>query len=85
MGLNKLIKKLQLNLDKGKKNKNDISCEKIDALLEKIKKKERKLKSMLLEEEDKTERKHIKLELKIASAERKKGFKRRSELKKKCK
>jgi len=85
MGLDKLIKKLHFNLDKGKKSKNDITCEKIDVLLEKIKKKERKLKAMLLEEEDKTERKHLKLELKIASAERKKGHKRRSELKKKCK
>ncbi len=85
MGLDKLIKKLKSNLDKGKKKKNDISCENIDKLLDKIKKKERKLKAMLAEEDDKSERKHLKLELKIASAERRKGLKRRKEIEKKCK
>ncbi|MBE9561212.1 MAG: hypothetical protein IMF15_10515 [Proteobacteria bacterium] len=85
MGLDKLIKKLQFNLNKGKKSKSDVSCEKIDDLLDKIKKKERKLKTMLAEEDDKTERKHLKLELKIASAERRKGLKHRRELGKRCK
>ncbi len=82
MDLDKLIKKLKSNLDKGKKNKHDISCERIDELLDKIKKKQRKLKSMLAEEDDKTERKHIKLELKIASVEIRKGLKRRKEIEK---
>ncbi len=77
MGLDKLIKKLKSNLDKGKKKKHDIRCEHIDKLLEKIKKKKRKLEAMLAEEKDKSERKHLKLELKIASAEHRKGLKRR--------
>ncbi len=85
MGLNKLIKKLKQNLHKGKKSKHNISCERIDELLEKIKRKERKLQAMLAEEDDKSERKHLKLELKIASAEHRKGLKRRRELEKKCK
>ncbi|MBT3203969.1 MAG: hypothetical protein HOM14_14070 [Gammaproteobacteria bacterium] len=85
MGLDKLIKKLKQNLNKGTKSKNEIRCEQIDSLLEKLKKKERELKNLLADENDKSERKHLKLELKIASVERKKGLKRRAELKKKCK
>lgn len=85
MVLGKLIKKLNKHLNKVKKSDDEISCERIDTLLEQIKKKERKLKTSLAEEKDKSERKHLKLELRIVSAERKKGLKRRSELKKKCK
>ena len=85
MGLDKLIKKLKQKLNKGHKSKNENRCEQIDSLLEKLKKKERELKNLLADENDKSERKHLKLELKIASVERKKGLKRRAELKKKCK
>jgi len=85
MGLDKLIKKLKSTLNKGKKRKHDIRCEHIDKLLEKIKNKKRKLETMLAEEEDKSERKHLKLELKIASVEYRKGLKRRGEINKKCK
>ena len=80
MGLGKLIKKLQKNLAKGEKNDNKDNLEHIDELLERIKHKEKKLKESLSAEKDKSERKHLKLELKIASLEYRKGLKQREEL-----
>ena len=85
MGLGKLIKKLQKNLAKGKKNGRKENLKHIDELLGKIKNKKQKLKELLSTEQDRSERKHLKLELKIASLEYRKGLKHRQELGKKKK
>ena len=47
MGIKKILRELQKNLEKGDKKKAQIHCERIDDLLEKLKKKETKLKKKL--------------------------------------
>lgn len=84
MGIKKIVRKLQNNLKKGNKKKAQVHCERIDDLLDKLKKKETKLKKMLASEKNKHTRKQLALELKIVSLERKKGAKRRKELADKC-
>ena len=84
MGLKKLIKNLQNNLNEGKR-KNNLSCDRIDALLGKLEKKENQLRRKIAKEKNATKRKHLKLQLKIASVQYKKGKARRAELEKKCK
>jgi hypothetical protein len=85
MGVEKLLEKLQKYLDKGEKREIAVRCDRIDSLLDKLGKKEKKLKKKLASEKDKSKRKQLKLELRIVSMERKKGNKRRKELKEKCK
>ena len=84
MGINKILRKLEKNLDKGGKKKAQVHCERIDDLLDKLKKKETKLKKALASEKNKHKRKELTLELKIVSLELKKGTKRRKELAEKC-
>ncbi len=81
MGLKKLLKNLNQYLDKGKKKKkNQVTCERIDKLLEQLKAKEKKLKKQLEKEKNTSKRKRIKTELKVISLQIKKGNKRRDEL-----
>ena len=82
MGLDKLIEKLKSRLAKDEKNSKEVNFNNIDELLDKIKKKKRKLKAQLAEEEDRHERKHLKLEMKIAPLEHRKGLKRRLKMEK---
>lgn len=85
MGVDKLLKKIQKHLDKGEKDNEKIRCERIDFLLEKLKKKEQKLTKKLADEKNKNKRKQLNMERRIVSLELKKGTKRRKELKDKCK
>lgn len=87
MGINKLVRKLKKNLNKGVKKKKNASvrCGRIDDLLDKLENKEAKLKKKLAGEKNKHKRKELNLELKIVSLEREKGKKRRKELADKCK
>ena len=84
MGIKKLVKHLQEQLAKGGK-KGHISCDRIDDLLLELGKKEKKLEHKLSEEKNSAKRKHLKLELKIARLQLKKGKKRRAEISSKCK
>lgn len=81
MGLEKLIKQLGHMLDEPGKNKK-ADCESIEDLLDKLKKKKNKLEKEIKKEDRASKRKKLKLELKITSAELKKGQKLRS---KRCK
>ena len=84
MPIEKLYKQLAQYLDKGERKKK-VHCERIDELLEKLKKREHKIEKALAKETDANKRKHLKIELKTVKAQRKKGNKRRKELKAKCK
>ena len=84
MGINKLIKNLQDQLAKGEK-KGKASLDRIDDLLGELKQKEKKLEHKLDKEKNSSERKHLKLELKIVRVQLKKGKARRAELAKKYK
>ena len=79
MGIKKLIKNLQKQLAKGEK-KGNAPLDRIDDLLLHMAKKERKLEQQLAEEKNPTKRKHLKLEIKMARVQLKKGKKRRAEL-----
>lgn len=85
MGVNKLLEKLHKYLDKGEKNKASVRCDQIDLILDKLQKKERRLKKRLAAEKDKGKRKQLNMEVRIIALQRKKGNKRRKELKNKCK
>lgn len=82
MGLEKLLANLNDYLDKGERKKKAHS-DHIDDLLDKLKEKEKKLKKKLEKEKNAGKRKKLKLELKVISAQRKKGAKRRDDLRKK--
>jgi len=79
VGIKKLIKSLQKQLSKGEK-KGKAPLDRIDNLLLEMAKKERKLERQLSDEKDPTKRKHLKLEIKMARLQLKKGKKRRAEL-----
>lgn len=85
MAAKKLLNKLHKYLDQGEKKKDAVRCEEIDRILEKLDKKERKLRSKLENEKDKSTRKQLEMEVRIISLQRKKGSKRRKELQDKCK
>ena len=85
MGVEKLLERLQKYLAKGEKKGAAIRCERIDSLLDKLGRKEKKLKKKLASEKDKSKRKQLNLELRIISLQRKKGRKRRKELEERCK
>ena len=53
--------------------------------MDKLAKKEKKLKSKLGSEKDKDKRKQLEMEMRIIALQRKKGSKRRKELQEKCK
>ena len=72
MGINKLIKNLQNQLTKGEK-KGKASLDRIDDLLGELKQKEKKLERKLDKENNSSERKQLKLELKIVRVQLKKG------------
>lgn len=80
MGTEKLLEKLQKYLKQGEKNDAAVKCERIDSILEKLEKKEQKLKKKLNNEKDKGKRKKLDMELRIVSLQRKKGKKRRKDL-----
>lgn len=82
VGINKLIKDLQKQLSKSKK-KGKAPLERIDSLLLELGLKEKKLKHKLAREKDSGERKRLKLNLKIAQLQLKKGKKKRAEMAKK--
>jgi Skp family chaperone for outer membrane proteins len=79
-----VLKRLNNYLNKGERKKK-AHCERIDTLLNKLKEKEDSLEKKLLDEKDPDKRKRIKIELKVVTAQRKKGQKRRKELNAKCK
>ena len=79
MGLEKLIKNLKMQLGKGEQGKSG-AIKRIDSLLEQLAKKQNKLKRKIDGEKNPSRRKKLKLELKIASLQRKKGLSRRKEL-----
>lgn len=85
MGAKKLLDKLHKYLDQGEKKKDAVRCEQIDQILDKLDKKERKLRSKLENEKDKSVRKRLEMEVRIIALQRKKGSKRRKELQEKCK
>jgi hypothetical protein len=83
MGTKKLLKKLGKYLDNADMDDHE-HCDQLDELLDKIRKKEQKLKSKLEGERDPEERKHLKTELKIVALQLKRGMARREELGKQC-
>jgi rubrerythrin len=83
MGTKKLLKKLGKYLDNADMDERE-HCDQLDELLDKIRKKEEKLKSKLEGESDPEERKHLKTELKIVALQLKRGTARREELGEKC-
>jgi len=83
MGIKRLLENLKDYLDKGYR-KSKVHCARIDTILEKLAEKEHKLHKKLDKESSPGRRKRLKAELKILSAQRKKGLKRRKELKDKC-
>lgn len=85
MAAKKLLEKLTKYLDKGEKKKDAVRCEQIDLILEKLGKKEQRLRKKLASEKDKSKRKKLNIEVRIISLQRKKGIKRRKELKDRCK
>ena len=85
MGAKKLLEKLHKYLDKGESRTDAVRCEEIDHILDKLAKKEKKLKSKLGSEKDKDKRKQLEMEMRIIALQRKKGSKRRKELQEKCK
>lgn len=84
MGIEKLVKNLNKDLETGERGEARVRCDRIDELLHKLKKKKKKLKAKLAGETSKSKRKKLSLELRIASLELKKGIKRRKELEKRC-
>lgn len=84
MPIDDVLKRLNNYLNKGERKKK-AHCERIDTLLNKLKEKEDSLEKKLLDEKDSDKRKRIKIELKVVTAQRKKGQKRRKELNAKCK
>jgi predicted nucleic acid-binding Zn-ribbon protein len=81
MGLNKLIKRLQETISSDT-DTTHTSSELLEELLGEIEAKEQKLKHKLSKETDTKKRKDLKLQLKIASTQRKKGMERLHELEK---
>jgi len=84
VGIKKLIKDLQKQLSKSEQ-KDNAPLDHIDQLLLDLAKKERKLEKKLSEEKNSSKRKDLKLEIKIARLQLKKGKKRRTQLAKKRK
>ena len=84
MGIKEILASLNDYLNKGEKKKT-AHCDRIDSLLEKLKEKEKGLKKKLDMEKNAGKCKKLKLELKVIGAQRKKGARRRQELRKKCK
>lgn len=81
MPLDKLLKKLEGYLSKGKQKKPAYS-EQINDFLEKLGKKEKKLQKKLTKIKSTRKRKKLKLELKIISVQKRKGAARLKELEK---
>ena len=79
MSLDKLLKKLKGYLSKDKQ-KNLSYSERIDELLVKLGKKEKKLQKKLAKEKSPRKRKKLKLEIKIISTQKRKGAARLDEL-----
>lgn len=84
MPIDDVLKRLNSYLNKGERKKK-AHCERIDTLLSKLKEKEISLEKKLANEKDPDKRKRIKIDLKVVTAQRKKGKKRRKELDVKCK
>jgi hypothetical protein len=85
MGQENLLDKLQKHLKRGEKRKDAIRCDQIDIILEKLERKEQKLRKKLALEKDKGKRKKLDMEIRIISLQRKKGIKRRKEWADRCK
>jgi len=84
MGIEKLLDSLKDYLDKGEKKK-QVHCGRIDALLDKLAEKEKKLQKKVAKESNVSKKKRLNTELKIIAVQRKKGLARREELSGKCK
>ncbi len=85
MGLKKLLKEIQKYFDQADEGVEG-SCDRIDELLKKLIKKERRLTSKLQEAKESGQKdkiKSLKMDLKVTRLQIKKGFKRRKELKNK--
>ena len=85
MGVKTLLEKLTKYLEKGENKQSSIRCEQIDIILEKLAKKEQRLRKKLADEKDKGKHKQLNIEVRIISLQRKKGIKRRKELQAMCK
>ncbi len=83
MAIDKIFKQLGDYLDKGERKKK-AHCERIDTLLNKLKEKEKDLEKKLSNEKDPDKSKRLRIELKVVTAQRKKGQDRRKELDAKC-
>ncbi|MBT2970292.1 MAG: hypothetical protein B6D72_14020 [gamma proteobacterium symbiont of Ctena orbiculata] len=77
----KIIDRLKNLIDAGKKTERP-KCERIAALLKKLKKQERAAKEKLAKEKDRTKHKRLSTEIKILHTQRKKAIRRYKELKK---
>jgi Rad3-related DNA helicase len=84
MVLGKVIKKLQEYLDKAGRKK-AVSCDAVDDLLQQLEEKRKKLEKRLEKEDHGRKRRELKLDLKIVTAELKRGKQRRKELRNRCK
>ncbi len=81
MGLEKIIKKLKHYLSESD-GKDKAICAHVDELIEKLKKKEKKLQHKIEQEENSDALKKLKLELKVVQLQLKKGDKKRKEIRK---
>ncbi|MBW9257428.1 MAG: hypothetical protein K1566_05085 [Candidatus Thiodiazotropha sp. (ex. Lucinisca nassula)] len=84
MKINELLDNLKKRLEKAELS-DQAKCDRIDDLLEQLKKKEQRLKKKLDEEKNSKKYKRLKTDLKIVQAQLKKGTQRRDELSNKCK
>ncbi len=83
MGIHKLLKKLNKNLNKVEKD--DLAhCEQVNDLLRKIHKRKDDLEKLLKKERNVSKKKKLKIGLKIVELQLKKGESRRRELMQKC-
>lgn len=81
MALEQMVKELKGYF----KGKGKLRCDAIDDLLEQLAEKKKHLEKKIEKESGASKRKHLKLELKIVSAELEKGKQRRKEIKQRCK
>lgn len=84
MKLSKILKNLDKYLHKAKAS-NAVRCDQLDSLLDELKSKGKKTEKALAKEKGGTERKQLKLELKMIKVELRKAKERRKELSAKCK
>ncbi|MEN8130756.1 MAG: hypothetical protein ABFS45_11290 [Pseudomonadota bacterium] len=84
MGIEKLLESLNDYLNRGEKDKT-VRCDRIDGLLTKLEEKKKTLEKKLNEEKNPSKKKRLNTDIKIVTLQLKKGYKRRKNLKEKCK